>query len=111
MAIGSTSYRNLDLGATGQVIKASSGYLYGYYIANNATSVRYLKVYDKATAATQADTPILTLPIPPTGAANAVWGDGIPFSAGISVRATTGVADNDTGAPSTNDVIVNLFYR
>jgi hypothetical protein len=25
--------------------------------------------------------------------------------------ATTGVADNDTGAPAANDVIVNIFYK
>jgi hypothetical protein len=36
---------------------------------------------------------------------------GVDFTAGISARATTGVADNDTGAPSANDVIVNIFYK
>ena len=35
---------------------------------------------------------------------------GIAFTNGISVRATTGIADADTGAPSTNDVTVNLYY-
>src|SRR3990167_7196691 len=35
---------------------------------------------------------------------------GIEFTTGIALRATTGVADNDTGAPSANDVIVNILY-
>jgi hypothetical protein len=36
---------------------------------------------------------------------------GIGFGTAITVAATTGVADNDTGAPAANDVIVNIFYK
>ena len=36
---------------------------------------------------------------------------GVTFDAGISVRATTGRADDDTGAPTTGDVVLNLFYK
>jgi hypothetical protein len=35
---------------------------------------------------------------------------GIAFSTAITVAATTGLADNNTGAPAANDVIVNVFY-
>jgi hypothetical protein len=35
---------------------------------------------------------------------------GIAFGTAITVAATTAVADNDTGAPAANDVIVNVFY-
>ncbi len=108
---GSSIYRNIDLGSTGQVVKASAGQLYGYYIYNNATSVRYLKIYDKATAATNSDTPVMTYPIPAGSAANVAFPNGVAFASGISVRAVTGVADNDTGAPTTNDVVVNLNYK
>lgn len=106
-------YRNIDAGVTGAVVKASPGRLYGYYIANASAALRYVKVYDKATAPTGSDTPVLTLPIPIGGALSVMLpGDRDEvFSAGISIRASTGIADNDTGAPSSNDVIVNLFYR
>ena len=35
---------------------------------------------------------------------------GIAFANGISIRAVTGIADANTGAPGTNDVVVNLVY-
>lgn len=110
----SSAYRNLDLGVAGQVVKASPGQITGYYIANNAAAAaRFVKFYNKATAPTQADTPVFTYEIPQASKIER----SIPldtlvnFSAGISLRATTGVADSDTGAPSTNDVVVNLEYR
>lgn len=31
--------------------------------------------------------------------------------AGVSARATTAIADNDTGAPGANEVLVNAFYK
>ena len=109
-APGLDVYRALDAGTTGAVAKASAGALYGGYFFNAGASIRYLKVYNKATAPTSSDTPVLTIPLPIGGGAIAFGGIGIEFSAGISVRATTGVADNDTGAPGSNEVIINLFY-
>jgi hypothetical protein len=105
------TYRNLNLGTSGQVAKAAAGQVGGWFIANQASSVRYVKLYDKAAAPTSSDTPLLTIALPANGAANLLAVAGIDFTAGISLRATTGVADNDTGAPSANDVIINLFYR
>jgi len=108
---GSTPYRNLDLGTTGKVVKNSAGQLYNYFISNNAAAARFVKFYDKATAPTDGDTPIWTFQLPPGAAANVAFPNGIAFANGISIRGTTGVADNDTGAPSTNDIIVNLGYK
>lgn len=109
---GLTIYRNIDLDETGQNIKGSTGQLYGYYFYNAAATVRYLKFYNKATAPTVgSDTPVLTLPLPPGAAGHVEFTDGIAFSTGIGAGATTGVADNDTGAPSANDVVVNILYK
>lgn len=105
-----TVYRNIDLGATGQVVKSSAGKIQGWSLRNDSGTPRYVKVYDKATAATQVDTPVLTLPVGASQSESAANVYTIPFASGISVRATTGVADNSTGAPNTNDVIVNIFY-
>jgi hypothetical protein len=47
----------------------------------------------------------------PAGASGHVpFPQGIAFGTAITVAATTGVADNDTGAPDANDVVVNIFY-
>jgi hypothetical protein len=105
------TYRTLDAQPTGQSVKGSAGQVGGWFISNNSSSVRFLKLYDKATAPLSSDTPKLTLQLPANSAANLLSVSGIDFTAGIGLRCTTGVADNDTGAPSANDVIVNLFYR
>jgi len=109
---GLSIYRKVDLGVTGQVAKATPGMLYGLVITNAAAAIRYVKIYNKATAPTEADTPAMTLKV---AASSYLVMDpatmGLEFSAGISARGTTGVADNDTGAPTANDIIVSLFYK
>lgn len=108
---GCTAYRNLNLGVTGVVPKAAPGQLYGWYLANNAAAVRYVKVYDTASTPDGTFTPVLTLALPANSAANVFLATGMEFLNGIALRASTGVADNDTGAPTANDVIVNVFYK
>ena len=104
-----TAYRNLDLGVTGQVVCSYPCSISSYYIANNASAARFVKFYNKATAATESDTPVLTFEIPANGGANlALLNQGWQFTTGLSIRGTTGVADSDTGAPSTNDIVINL---
>lgn len=104
-------HRTLDTGTTGQVAKGSAGQLYGYYFSNqHASSWRYLKFYNKATAPTNADIPVATLPLPPDSAGHVPWPQGIAFSTGIGYRATTGIADADNTAPGSNEVTVNVFY-
>lgn len=109
---GCSVYRNIDLGVTGQVVKASAGQLYGWYLFNcDASADAFVKVYNKATAADENDTPVMTLTLKAGQGANMALKHGIAFATGISVRATTAVADDSTAAPGTNDVIVNLFYK
>ena len=104
--------RNLDVDESGDNQVDTACKLYGYYVFNNAAAVRYLKLYNKATAPTVGtDTPVITIPLPPQAAANVSFVQGIAFSLGLGVGATTGVADNNTGAPAANDVIINLFYK
>lgn len=105
------SYRNLSLGISGQVVKGSPGEVGGWFLQNRSASERFVKLYNKASAPSEADTPVLTLGIPAGEAANILSESGIDFTAGIGLRATTGVADADTGDTSANDVVVNLFYR
>lgn len=104
-------HRNLDVDESGDAGVPIPTRLYGYYVYNNAAAVRYLKLYNTAAAPTVGtDTPILTIPLPAGSAANVGLVGGVPFSKGIGLGATTGVADSDTGAPAANDVVVNLFH-
>jgi hypothetical protein len=105
-----TVYRSLDVQPTGQVVKASSGLLAGGFVANQASSIRYLKFYNKATAPTQADTPVLTIALQATTTLPLNLPNYLAtFPLGLGIRASTGIADNDTGTPTANDVSVNLF--
>ena len=60
-------------------------------------------------------TPVLTIGLPGNASddISGMFGGayGWMFGTAITVAATTGVADADTGAPGANDVIVNIGYR
>jgi len=104
------SYRNLNVQITGSVVKASAGGIFDLTMCNTNAAIRYVKIYDKATAPTSSDTPIRTYSLPPSSTVVVPVTDGIDFTLGISLRASTGVADADNTAPSANDVIVNIGY-
>lgn len=113
---GCSIFRSIDLDETEEDVKTSAGQVYGVWVSNLATSTRFVKFYN-ATAANVTvgtTTPVLTLPIPGnssddvTGLFSSTMG--IAFGTAISVAATTGVADNDTGAPGANEVVINIFY-
>lgn len=114
---GCSIFRSLDLDETEEDVKTSAGTLYGWYIANTATSTRFVKFYNDTAAnvVVGTTTPVMTLAIPGNSSddvgANVLGGVGIAFGTAICVAATTGVADADTGAPGANEVIVNLFYK
>lgn len=70
----------------------------------------YLKAYDKASVADNTDTPLKTWPLIP-GFPLVLAGLEAAFALGLSIRATTGLLDNDNGAPAANKIVVNLGYR
>lgn len=116
-ADGCTIFRSIDLDESEEEVKATAGTVYGVWFSNTATATRFLKFYN-ATAANVTvgtTTPVLTLALPgnATDDISGVFSipQGIAFATAITVAATTGVADNDTGAPAANDVIVNIFYK
>lgn len=114
---GTSIFRSLDLDETEEEIKSSAGQVYWIHAINLAATKRYLKFYN-ATAANVTvgtTTPVLTFVIPTQGDTNGTGfvlqvPMGIAFDTAISAAATTGLADNDTGAPSANDVVVNIGY-
>lgn len=96
-----------------QVVKASAATLNFVQLGNTTASVRYVKVYDKATSPTSADTPVQRWVVPGStagGGNNPNSFVGMKFTAGLAFRITTGVADSDATAATANDVVVNFGY-
>jgi hypothetical protein len=116
-ADGCAIHMSIDLDESEEEVKASAGCVYGVWFSNLATSTRFLKFYDATAASVTVGTttPVLVLALP-GNTSDDVSGvfasaQGIKFSTAICVAATTGVAHADTGAPSANDVVVNIFYK
>jgi len=110
---GLSFFKSIDLDESEEEAKGSAGQVFGWYIHNNASAVRYVKFYNVLAAGVTVGTtvPDLTIPVPANSAANVEFTNGIAFSTAITVAATTGVADNDAGAPAANDVQIALFYK
>ncbi len=110
---GLSIYRTIDLDESEEEVKASAGQLFGWYLYNAAASARYLKFYNATAANTTVGTtaPVLTIPVAAGAAANVEFSNGIAFGTAISAAVTTGLADNDTGAPAANDFIINILYK
>ena len=115
---GATPFYNLDCDETEDAIKASAGKLYALGAINRSTGVRYLKLYNATTAnvTVGTTTPVLVIPLPTMADTNGagvtlpIPSCGIQFDTAITIAATTGLADNDTGAPGANDVIAFGAY-
>jgi hypothetical protein len=115
---GLSIFRSIDLDESEEEVKATAGQVYSMWVTNLATSTRFIKFYNETAAnvTVGVTAPVLTIPVPGNssddiaGVFNA-GSHGVAFSAAICVAATTGLADNDTGAPSAGDVVVNIFYK
>ena len=114
---GLSIFRTLDANTTKQAVKASAGQIYGMWFTNTAATTRFLKFYDATTAnvTVGTTTPVITIALPGntsddiSGVFSTAYG--IKFNTAITIACTTAAADNDTGAPTANDVIVNIFYK
>lgn len=93
-------------------VKASAGTLYGIVATNINAAIRYLKIYNKASAPTVGtDVPVLTLAIPLTGVLSVNLGPlGLRLGTGIAFALTAGAADADVAAVAANEVKVALSY-
>lgn len=106
-------HKNLDVDETEDAVKTTPGQVFGWYLFNlHATAIRYVKIYDATVATVVVGTtaPVMTIPVPPLSGANVFTDIGILFTTAITIAATTGVLDTDTGAPGVNEVIANIFY-
>lgn len=113
---GATPYKLISAASTNATsVKGSGGTVYNITASNVNAAVRYLKLYNKASAPTVGtDTPVQVYAIPGNTAGagtNIPIGlPGLAFGTGIALAITTGAADSDTGAVAANEIIVNLGY-
>lgn len=103
------------LSAAGSVnatlVKANAVTLFHIQGYNARGSAVYLKLYNKATAPDETDTPVKTLYLPTAAAFIFDFDQGYEFTTGLGYRLTTGGADNDTGALTAADILaLNLDY-
>ena len=94
------------------IVKASGGRVYKITGQNAAAAVRYIKLYNKATAPAETDTPVATFNVAASLPFDIDFGDiGLHFPAGISYRLTVLNADADTTALTAADILsLNVFY-
>lgn len=99
------------------LISASARKFYGMAgFTIDATPV-YLKAYDKATAASESDSPIDRCGVPANSSATLgagnnriVPGGYVPLVNGLSIRAVTGIADNNDAALTTAENLVSVYW-
>lgn len=92
-------------------VKASAGDLHGYHIYNNSSEPRKVAFHNTAGTPTAGASVLFSIVLAPNSGANMEAGKGqIPFSTGIAITTTSGLADNDATAVEANDLIINLLY-
>ena len=100
---------------TAIVIKSTTGTVYSVDAFNNGTILAYIKLYNASTATCGTGTPYARYLIP-FGSSSSGGGfnisniNGDIYGDGIVMCVTTGIADNDTTAPSASTYIVNIHY-
>lgn len=93
--------------------KASAGDVISITATNTTASLKYLKIYNKASAPTVGtDTPVLTIPLQPSNVPTMInIPGGLYCSTGIAYALTGAAADADTTALTAGDVVgVNILY-
>lgn len=94
--------------------KASSVYSIDGF--NNSTTLAYVKLYNASSATCGSGTPQARYMIP-FGTSSSGGGFSIPningdaYVNGITMCITTGIADNDTGAPAASTYILNVHWK
>lgn len=107
--VGSLLAARITAAASG-FAKNTAGRLYDWTLINTTASIRYLQIYNKASAGVPGtDTPVITIPIPPNGGAPSV-GTSIGFAnaTGIAWAITTDAAGATIG--TAGDVTGTLLY-
>ena len=111
-ATGAASRFHRVLTGTDNVnVKASAGRLFAWRVFNASAGVRHLKLHNSAGTPTLGAGVVETISVPAGTIATGSVGDmGDAFTTGIAMSAVTGIADADTTAASSGDMVVDLYF-
>lgn len=109
----STTYAvNALASANAVLIKNTTGLIFNITAMNASAGIRYVRLYNKATAPTAGtDTPIIIIAIPATSSKEISFSTGVLFSLGIGVAITGAAAVLDSTAVSAGDVQLTINYH
>lgn len=96
----------------GGVIKATPGKFYGVTAQNVNAAIRYLHLYNKATAPTlSTDTPLISIPLAAAGIRDLILTDhGVIFSVGIAWAFTTDNIAIPATAGTSTELLATAYY-
>lgn len=93
-------------------VKASSGRLIGWSLANTTAAVKVVHVHNLAVAPTVGTSvPMFSIVLPPNAHKEAQFDAGLAMSTGISYSITGAIADLDTTVTAVGDVIGAFYYQ
>lgn len=94
------------------LVKGSAGRVYRIFAFNLSASVKFLKLYNKATAPVAGtDTPVETYALAPNVMTPIDFGQiGDSFATGIGLALTGSIADSDTTVLVANDVVLMVHF-
>lgn len=112
VAGGATTFKQVSAATTNAAsIKGSAAKLYSAIANNQNAAVRYLKLYNKATAPTVGtDVPVLTLALQPNSTQSFQWPNGLDFPTGLAMALTTEATDAGSTAVAVNEHVTNISY-
>lgn len=99
------------------LVVAGESMFWGVHLSTIDATPVYVKMYDKATAASESDTPFYRYAIPANSTSTLAAGsnapnpEGVLCTLGLSVRAVTGIADNSDTALTAAENYVNVLYE
>lgn len=114
---GATPHKLVSAATTNATsLKASAGQVYLVVCTNVNAAVRYLKLYNKASAPTVGtDVPVQTYGIPgnTAGAGHVIPipACGLEFTTGIAYALTTEATDAGSSAVAASEIVVNIGYK
>jgi len=92
-------------------VNAAATDLFSIWVYNSNAAVRYLKIYDKASAPTVGtDTPELVIPLIPAVLTKVEWPKGYYLSLGLAYAMTTEATTAGTTAVSTDILGLTITY-
>jgi hypothetical protein len=92
------------------LLKGSAAILYGWSFYNNASTPRYVKLWNKNGPSIGTDHPDLTIGVPPGAHVSRDYPAGAKFDTALSWAITGGISDTDTTGISADDIHGGIEY-